>query len=108
VIATNKSAVPATIRIWVVPELQDAVPANHVTIAYNTPVVGNNSLETFRFALEPEDKVYVRVTSGDMSISLTGIDNTTVSGTEFATLEAAAAAAQLQADKALVYALVGL
>jgi hypothetical protein len=108
VIATNKSSDAATIRVWVVPELQDAVPANHVTIAYNTPVVGNNSLETFRFALEPEDKVYVRVTNGDMSISLTGIDNTTVSGTEFATLEAATAAAQLQADKALVYALVGL
>jgi SpoU rRNA methylase family enzyme len=108
VIATNKSAVAATIRVWVVPELQDAIPANHVTIAYDVPVAGNNSLETFRFALEPEDKVYIRVTSADMSISITGIDNTNVSGTEFATLQAAAAAAQLQADKALVYALVGL
>ena len=108
VIATNKASDAATIRVWVVPELQESVPANHVTIAYNTPVAGNNSLETFRFALEPEDKVYIRVSSGDMSVSLTGIDNTTVSGTEFATLEAATAAAQLQADKALVYALVGL
>ena len=108
VIATNKSSDAATIRVWVVPELQDAVPANHVTIAYNTPVVGNNSLETFRFALEPEDKVYIRVSSGDMSVSLTGIDNTTVSGTEFATLEAATAAAQTTANTALTYALVGL
>jgi hypothetical protein len=108
VIATNKSSDAATIRVWVVPELQEAVPANHVTIAYNIPITGNNSLETFRFAIEPEDKVYIRVTTGDISVSLTGIDNTTVSGTEFATLEAATAAAQLQADKALVYALVGL
>ena len=101
VIATNKSATAATIRVWVVPELQDAVPANHVTIAYDTPVAGNNSLETFRFALEPEDKVYIRVTSGNMSISLTGIDNTTVSGTEYETVLDIA-------NKALVYSLVGL
>ena len=108
VIATNKSSDVASLSVWVVPELQDANPQNHMTVARSTPIAGNNSLETFRFALEPEDKVYIRVTSGDMSISLTGVDNTTVSGTEFATLEAATAAAQLQADKALVYALVGL
>jgi hypothetical protein len=109
VIATNKSSVlPATFSVWVVPELQDANPANHMTIARTAPIASNNSLETFRFALEPEDKVYIRTNSGDLSVSLTGIDNTTVSGTEFATLEAATAAAQLQADKALVYALVGL
>lgn len=101
VIATNKSATPATIRVWVVPELQEAVPANHVTIAYDIPITGNNSLETFRFAIEPEDKVYIRVTSADISVSLTGIDNTTVSGTEYATVLEIA-------NKALVYSLVGL
>ena len=101
VIATNKSATAATIRVWVVPELQEAVPANHVTIAYNIPITGNNSLETFRFAIEPEDKVYIRVTSADISVYLTGIDNTTVSGTEYATVLEIA-------NKALVYSLVGL
>jgi hypothetical protein len=101
VIATNKSSDAATIRVWVVPELQEAVPANHVTIAYNIPITGNNSLETFRFAIEPEDKVYIRVTTGDISVSLTGIDNTTVSGTEYATVLEIA-------NKALVYSLVGL
>lgn len=79
-----------------------------MVVARDTTVTGKNSLETFRFALEPEDKLYIRANSGDISFSLSGIDNTTVSGTEFATLEAAAAAAQLQADKALVYALVDL
>ena len=101
VIATNKSATAATIRVWVVPELQEAVPANHVTSAYDIPITGNNSLETFRFAIEPEDKVYIRVTSADISVSLTGIDNTTVSGTEYATVLEIA-------NKALVYSLVGL
>ena len=101
VIATNKSSDPATIRVWVVPELQDSVPANHVTIAYDTPIAGNNSLETFRFALEPEDKLYIRTNSGDLSVSLSGIDNTTVSGTEYETVLEIA-------NKALVYSLVGL
>ena len=108
VIATNKSSDPATLSVWVVPELQDANPENHMTVARDTPVTGNNSLETFRFALEPEDKLYIRTNSGDLSVSLSGIDNTTVSGTEFTTLQTATAAAQLQADTALVYALVGL
>lgn len=108
VIATNKSSDAATIRVWVVPTGQDATPANHATIAYNSPISGNNSLETFRFPLQPDDKLYVRTSSADISVSLAGIDNTNVSGTEYETALAAAAAAQTQADKALVYALVGL
>jgi hypothetical protein len=108
VIAANKSSDVATIRVWVVPTGQDATPANHATIAYNSPISGNNSLETFRFPLQPDDKLYVRTSSADISVSLAGIDNTNVSGTEYETALAAAAAAQTQADKALVYALVGL
>ena len=108
VIATNKSSDAGTIRVWVIPVGQDATPANHATIAYNSPISGNNSLETFRFPLQPDDKLYVRVSSADISVSLAGIDNTNVSGTEYETALAAAAAAQTQADKALVYALVGL
>jgi hypothetical protein len=107
VIATNKSSDTATIRVWVIPTGQDATPANHATIAYNSPISGNNSLETFRFPLQPDDKLYVRTSSADISVSLAGIDNTNVSGTEYETALAAAAAAQTQADKALVYALVG-
>jgi hypothetical protein len=108
IIATNKSSTDATIRVWVVPFGQDAVPANHATIAYNSAVGGNNSLETFRFPVTPNDKVYIRSSSADISFTLSGIDNTNVSGTEYETALAAAAAAQTTANTALTYALVSL
>lgn len=88
VIATNKSSDPATIRVWVVPLDQDAVAANHVFISYNTAVGGNDSLETFRFPVVTGDKVYVRASTGDISFMLSGIDDTTVTGLEYAALEA--------------------
>jgi hypothetical protein len=88
VIATNKSSDPATIRVWVVPLDQDAVPANHVYISYNSAVGGNDSLETFRFPVVTGDKVYVRASTGDISFMLSGIDDTTVTGMEYAALEA--------------------
>ena len=88
VIATNKSSDSATIRVWVVPLDQDAVAANHVFISYNTVVGGNDSLETFRFPVVNGDKVYVRASTGDISFMLSGIDDTTVTGLEYAALEA--------------------
>ena len=88
IIATNKSSDPATIRAWVVPIDQDAVPANHVYVAYNSAVSGNDSLETFRFPVMTGDKVYIRASSGNLSFSLSGIDDTTVTGLEYAALEA--------------------
>jgi hypothetical protein len=108
IIATNKSSTDATIRVWVVPFGQDSTPANHATIAYNTTVSGNNSLETFRFPVTPNDKVYIRASTADISFTLSGIDNTNVSGTEYETALAAAAAAQTTANTALTYALVSL
>ena len=88
VIATNKSSDPATIRVWVVPIDQDAVPNNHVYISYNVAIGGNDSLETFRFPVVLGDKVYVRASTGDISFMLSGIDDTTVTGMEYAALEA--------------------
>ena len=88
VIATNKSSDPATIRVWVVPLDQDAVVANHVFISYNVSISGNDSLETFRFPVLTGDKVYVRASTGDISFMLSGIDDTTVTGLEYASLEA--------------------
>jgi hypothetical protein len=101
IIATNKSSTTATIRVWVVPFGQDSTPANHATIAYDSAVAGNNSLETFRFPVTPNDKVYIRSSSADVSFTLSGIDNTNVSGTEYDTVLEIA-------NKALVYGLVGL
>ena len=88
VIATNKSSDPVTIRVWVVPLDQDAVAANHVFISYNVSISGNDSLETFRFPVLTGDKVYVRASTGDISFMLSGIDDTTVTGLEYAALEA--------------------
>lgn len=88
IIATNKSSDPATIKVWVVPLDQDAVPANHVYISYNASVGGNDALETFRFPVVTGDKVYVRASTGDISFMLSGIDDTTVTGMEYAALEA--------------------
>ena len=88
VIATNKSSDHATIRVWVVPLDQDAVTANHVFISYNVSISGNDSLETFRFPVLTGDKVYVRASTGDISFMLSGIDDTTVTGLEYASLEA--------------------
>jgi hypothetical protein len=88
VIATNKSSDPATVRVWVVPLDQDAVVANHVFISYNAAIGGNDSLETFRFPVVTGDKVYVRASTGDISFMLSGIDDTTVTGLEYASLEA--------------------
>jgi hypothetical protein len=101
IIATNKSSTDATIRVWVVPSGQDATPANHATIAYESPVAGNNSLETFRFPVTPNDKVYVRASTADISFTLSGIDNTKVSGTEYQTVLDIA-------NTALTYSLVNL
>ena len=88
VIATNKSSDPATIRVWVVPLDQDVTPANHIFISYNVTIGGNDSLETFRFPVVLADKVYVRASTADISFMLSGIDDTTVTGLEYATLEA--------------------
>jgi len=87
VIATNKSATPATIRVWVVPEFQEANPENHFHVTYDAPVMGNDALETHRFPLEPEDKLYIRTNSDNLSLVLTGIDNTNVSGSEFTAVQ---------------------
>ena len=101
IIATNKSSTDATIRVWVVPSGQDSTPANHATIAYNSAVGGNDSLETFRFPVTPNDKVYIRSSSADVSFTLSGIDNTNVSGTEYQTVLDIA-------NTALTYSLVNL
>ena len=88
VIATNKSSDPATIKVWIVPLDQDENEAAHVYISYDVSIIGNDSLETFRFPVVIGDKVYVRASTGDISFMLSGIDDTTVTGLEYAALEA--------------------
>ena len=89
VIATNKLNVDTTIKVWVVPHLQDNNAANHAYVAFNTVLKANDAIETHRFPLEPEDKVYVSATSSDVSFILSGIDNSNIiSGSEFTSLQA--------------------
>ena len=101
VLATNKSSDAATVRVWVVPLGEDNNSQNHVTITYDLSVAGKDTLETFRFPLAPSDKLYIRASSGDISFLLSGIDNTSASGTELTDVQALA-------NKALIYALVDL
>ena len=87
VIATNKGATSGAIRVWVIPSGQDAVPANHSYIAYDSTVGANDSFETFRFPMIPDDKVYIRASNSNFSFILSGIDNTSIAETEFTAVQ---------------------
>jgi hypothetical protein len=73
VIATNKStAATATIRIWIVPN-NVVDPTGYAYQAYDTIIPVANSIETFRFALQTDDEIYVRSSTANVSFSLNGI-----------------------------------
>lgn len=75
VIATNKGAASATVRVWVQPS-GATTAADYAYISYDTEVPIGNSLETFRFAIENNDDVYIRSSTADVSFSLNGIHET--------------------------------
>jgi hypothetical protein len=108
VIVTNKSVSPVFIRVWVVPLDQDGNASAHVYIAYDIEIGPKDTLETFRFPIVLGDKIYIRSSSSEVSFMLSGIDDTNIAGTQLADLQASIAAAQAQADKALVYGLIGI
>ena len=115
VIATNKSSDSCTIRVWVVPLDQENAPQNHVYISYNVSISGNDSLETFRFPVLTGDKVYVRASTGDISFSLSGVDDTNIPGVELqelqqsiSTAQSTANSAETVANSALTLALIGI
>lgn len=72
VIATNKSTVAATVRIWIQPSTA-TLPTQYAYIAYDTILPANNTLETFRVPLEKNDLIYVRASSPDVSFSINAI-----------------------------------
>jgi len=108
IIATNKSSTAATFRAWVVPLDQDANTSLHSYITYDAEVGPKDSLETFRFPIMTGDKVYIRSSSGDLSFSLSGVDDTNIAGTELADIEADILTAQNTANQALVLALIDI
>lgn len=75
VIATNTASATAEVDIWVQP-VGASVVSQYAYLARNTVLPGNNSLETFRFALETSDQLYVRSTTASVSFSINAIHET--------------------------------
>lgn len=71
IIATNTSSSAADVTMWTVPN--GAGSAEYIYHAANTALPGNNTLETFRFAIEDNDQLYVRSSTAFVSFSLNGI-----------------------------------
>lgn len=64
IIAVNTSEDVAYTYIYVVPEDTEATPSEWGVIAYRLPISGNNIYETFRFAVNLSDTVYVAGSAG--------------------------------------------
>lgn len=76
VISTNTASATAEVDIWVQPVGASAT-SQYAYMAKNTVLPGNNSLETFRFALETDDAVYIRSTTASVSFSINAIYEST-------------------------------
>jgi len=72
VILTNKSSSSATMRVWVEPSGSSS-SSQYAYIIYDVPLDGNNSYETFRFAVNQNDVVKVRVSTADISVAAYGL-----------------------------------
>lgn len=73
VIATNKSSSTyATIRVWVQPAGSSST-SEYAYIVYDLPVDQTNSYETFRFAINQNDVVKIRCSTGDLSFQAYGL-----------------------------------
>lgn len=75
VIAASKSvtATPLTkVTIWVVPA-NATIPAQYAYIGYNINLSLGQSFETFRFAVNSGDTLYVKATVSTVSFSCSGI-----------------------------------
>jgi hypothetical protein len=87
IIATNTSSSAADVTMWTVPS--GAGSAGYVYHAYESSLPGNNTLETFRFAIEDGDGLYVKSSTAFVSFSLNGIYET--NGTSSITVAALSA-----------------
>jgi hypothetical protein len=76
VIATNTASATATVDVWVAPQGATSASA-YAYIAKGTVVPANNSLETFRFALQTNDALYVRSSTSNISFSVNAIHEST-------------------------------
>lgn len=72
VIAANKSASAATIRVWTEP-VGSTQQSEYAYVVYDLPVDEANSFETFRFAINQGDAIKVSATSSSISFSAFGL-----------------------------------
>jgi len=72
IVATNTEPTTASIYVYVVPS-GATTTAEYGLIAYNLPLSGYNTYETFRFAVNPTDVVKVAGSAG-VSYYVQGID----------------------------------
>ena len=73
VLVTNKSATPASVTVYVVPEGQENNSAYWVWVTSDAYIDPKNTLETFRFPVNTNDKVYIQSSATDTSFSLNAI-----------------------------------
>jgi hypothetical protein len=64
VIAANKNDEDAFVYVYVVPPTTESTPTQWGIIAFNLPITAGNSYETFRFAMNENDALYVAGSSG--------------------------------------------
>jgi hypothetical protein len=73
VIGTNKSTSQSSnIRIWVQPS-GATLESEYAYIVYDLPIDASNSYESFRFAINAGDDVYVRASTADISFQVYGL-----------------------------------
>ena len=73
VIATNKSTTTsANIRVWIQP-FGSTTESQYAYIVYDIPVDPSNSYETFRFAVNQNDAVYIRSSTANLSFQAIGL-----------------------------------
>lgn len=73
VVATNmSSSTPANIRVWAKPS-GATLDSEYAYIVYDIPVEQNNSYETFRFAINSGDEIYVQASTSNVSFQAYGL-----------------------------------
>ena len=72
VIVSNKGSVESKARVWVAP-LGTTVAGEYGYILYDVAIPAGESLESHRFGISNQDKVWVQANTNNLSFSLTGI-----------------------------------
>jgi hypothetical protein len=71
-VAVNTSGF-TNISAWIVPAGEDANPENWIYYIDNIGLTNRNTFETFRIAVNVDDKIYVKSTSGEVTFFINGI-----------------------------------